>query len=94
VHPPDFWSGDHLSLCLRYGRPDGSEFRLDFDGTSLAREDWTVTLSAGAGAVRLMRSELVHLARIIPTLAALDRPHSDIVGAVHLDLLTVEAFDE
>lgn len=86
----DLSYSEHLSLRLNFDRPDGSNLVLDFDGTSLAREDWTVTLSTGRHAVRLSRAELVHLARVFPMLAALNRPHSDIVGAVHLDLLHIE----
>ncbi len=90
----DLSYSEHLSLRLNFDRPDGSILRLDFDGTSLAREDWTVALSAGRHAVRLSRAELVHLAGVFPMLAALNRPHSDIVGAVHLDLLHIEDADD
>lgn len=86
----DLFYSEHLSFRMKFDRPDGSILRLDFDGTSLAREDWTVTLKAGRHAVRLSRAELVHLARVFPMLAALNRPHSDIVGAVHLDQLHIE----
>lgn len=86
----DLFDSEHLSLKLDFDRPDGSSLVLDFDGRSLAREDWTVTLTAGRHAVRLSRGELVHLARVFPMLAALNRPHSDIVGAVHLGLLHIE----
>jgi hypothetical protein len=86
----DLFYSEHLSFRLNFDRPDGSILRLDFDGTSLAREDWTVTLTAGTHAVRLSRDELVHMGRVFPMLAALNRPHADIVGAVHLDLLHIE----
>jgi hypothetical protein len=86
----DLSYSEHLSFRLNFPRPDGSNLRLDFDGRSLAREDWTVTLTADRRAVRLSRAEFVHLARVFPMLAALNRPHADIVGAVHLDLLHIE----
>ena len=86
----DLFYSEHLSLRLNFDRPDGSNLVLDFDGRSLAREAWTVTLTAGECVVRLSRAELEHLARVFPMLAALNRPPSDIVGAVHLDLLHIE----
>ncbi len=89
----DLFYSEHLSLRLNFDRPDGSNLVLDFDGRSLAREDWTVTLTAGTHVVRLSRAELVHMGRVFPMLAALNRPHSDIVGAVHLDLLHIEEDD-
>jgi hypothetical protein len=89
----DLFYSEHLSFRLNFDRPDGSILRLDFDGTSLAREDWTLTLTADRRAVRLSRAELVHMARVFPMLAALNRPHADIVGAVHLDLLHIEEDD-
>jgi hypothetical protein len=90
----DLFYSEHLSFRLKFDRPDGSNLVLDFDGTSLAREDWTLTLTADRRTVRLSRAELVHLARAFPMLAALNRPHADIVGAVHLDLLHIEEDDQ